>query len=234
MDFHWLKVKFRHIYKILLIVHNCLQGKAPEEIVGMIGYGDSFRTMKLQETNYHNKYGSRAFSHVGPKLWNLLPKEIRVIAETTKFKKDLKSFLMLRGEEFCTWANRQWKTADTPLIRPQFLTLGIPSSPMITHSSITPKTHQITPTLLAKISWCAGRRSGCVVEVDRQRKSLDGGHWVLRMSTRTELRLLFFFISLFLIVTRQSRVPPCVVPWCSVETLLSLLLLLTKRTPVKY
>ena len=105
-DFHWLKVKYRHIYKILLIFHNCLQGKAPEEIVGMIGYGDSFRTMKLQETNYHNKYGSRAFSHVGPKLWNLLPKEIRVIAETTKFKKDLK-FLMLRGEEFCTWANRQ-------------------------------------------------------------------------------------------------------------------------------
>ena len=71
----------------------------------MIGYGDSSRTKKLQENNYHNKYGCRAFSHVVPKLWNF--RDIRDIAETTKFKKDLKSFLMLRGEEFCTWANRQ-------------------------------------------------------------------------------------------------------------------------------
>ena len=107
MDFHWLKVKFRHIYKILLIVHNCLQGKAPHEISQMIIYGDSSRTMKLQETEYHNKYGRRAFSHVGPKLWNLLPKDIRDVADTDKFKKDLKSFLLLRGEEFCAWANRQ-------------------------------------------------------------------------------------------------------------------------------
>ena len=31
-DKHWLKVKFRPLYKILLIVHNCLQENAPEEI----------------------------------------------------------------------------------------------------------------------------------------------------------------------------------------------------------
>ena len=73
----------------------------------MIKYGDSSRTMKLHETEYHNKYGRRAFSHVGPKLWNLLPKDIRNEADTIKFKKDLKSFLMLRSEEFCARAKRQ-------------------------------------------------------------------------------------------------------------------------------
>ena len=106
-DFHWLKVKYRPIYKILLIVHNCLLGKAPEEIVQMIQYGDSSRTMNLQVTRFHNKYGCRAFSHIGPKLWNLLPKDVRDVVDTTMFNKNLKAFLMLRGEEFCTWANRQ-------------------------------------------------------------------------------------------------------------------------------
>ena len=72
----------------------------------MIRYGDSGRTMKLQETNFSNKYGKRAFSRVGPKLWNLLPSYVREEPDTEKFKKALKSFLMLRGDEFCCWINR--------------------------------------------------------------------------------------------------------------------------------
>ena len=74
MDLHWLKVKFRNIYKILLTTHNCLNQNSPKEIMSMLQYDDSERTMKLQETKYSNRYGSRAFSHVAPKLWNLLPK----------------------------------------------------------------------------------------------------------------------------------------------------------------
>ena len=31
-DLHWLKVKFRIVYKVLLIVHNCIRGNAPNEI----------------------------------------------------------------------------------------------------------------------------------------------------------------------------------------------------------
>ena len=105
-DQHWLKVKYRPLYKILLIVHNCLQQNAPEEILELIKLGDSPRTLHLRETNYNNKYGCRAFSHAGPKLWNLLPIAIRNEVDTERFKKSLKSFLMLRGEEFYTWINR--------------------------------------------------------------------------------------------------------------------------------
>ena len=107
MDLHWLKAKYRPIYKLMLIVHNCITLKAPEEVQEMIRYGGSTRTMNLQECRFFNKYGNRSFSRVGPKLWNLLPCEIREETDTEKFKKALKSFLMLRGEEFCGWVNRK-------------------------------------------------------------------------------------------------------------------------------
>ena len=105
LEMHWLKVKFRSVYKILLLTHNCLNQNAPKEIINMLSYGDSTRTMKLQETRFKNKYGCRAFSHVAPKLWNHLPKEIREVKDTNKFKPQLKSFLMTRGDEYFTWVN---------------------------------------------------------------------------------------------------------------------------------
>ena len=55
MDFHWFKAKFRPIYKLMLIVHNCIMLKAPEEIQEMIHYSDSSRTMNLHEPNFKNK-----------------------------------------------------------------------------------------------------------------------------------------------------------------------------------
>ena len=107
MDLHWLKVKFRNIYKILMIVHNCLHQRAPNELIELLQYVDSERTMNLRESKCSNKYGVKAFSHVGPKLWNLLPRNIRDVHETDDFKKALKSFLMVRGEEFLLWTKRR-------------------------------------------------------------------------------------------------------------------------------
>ena len=107
MNLHWLKVKFRHIYKILLIVHNCLHDNAPNEIIAMLQYGESIRTMILREFKCTNKYGDRSFSHVGPKLWNLLPMDIREEHDMVVFKKSLKSFLMVHGEDFLEWIKRR-------------------------------------------------------------------------------------------------------------------------------
>ena len=36
MEFHWLKVRDRIIFKILLIVHNCLHQNALNEIISML------------------------------------------------------------------------------------------------------------------------------------------------------------------------------------------------------
>ena len=104
LKLHWLKVKFRIIYKIILVVHNCLHDKAPNEVAALVRYSDSERTMNLIETRVRGStYGDRAFSHVAPKLWNLVPPKIRDKHDTLEFKKLLKSFLMTRGEEFIRW-----------------------------------------------------------------------------------------------------------------------------------
>ena len=102
-ELHWLRVKYRIIYKVLLIVHNCLHGKAPAGISAMLSYSKSGRTAKLQETRSTGSYGDRAFSHVAPKLWNLLPKYVSEIRDVLEFKTGLKTFLMTRGDEFIAW-----------------------------------------------------------------------------------------------------------------------------------
>ena len=102
-ELHWLRVKFRIIYKVLLIVHNCLHGKAPADIAAMLTYSKSQRTLKLQETKSRSRYGDRAFSHVAPKLWNILPNAISEILDVVDFKTKLKTFLMTRGDEFIEW-----------------------------------------------------------------------------------------------------------------------------------
>ena len=107
MILHWLKVKYRIIYKLMLVVHNCLQNKAPNGVTSLLNYAESERTMKLQETTVNNSFGNRSFAHVAPKLWNLLPRNIRDEANTLDFKKKLKSFMMTRGEEYLMWIKRK-------------------------------------------------------------------------------------------------------------------------------
>ena len=107
MDLHWLKVKFRCIYKLLLVIHNCIHNRAPNEIMSLLKYAESGRTMNLREVKSSNKYGSKAFSRVGPKMWNLLPRTVRDIMDTAEFKKTLKTFLMTRGDEYCSWLTRK-------------------------------------------------------------------------------------------------------------------------------
>ena len=84
----------------MLIVHNCLKSHASKELMAMLQYGDSSRTLHLQMTRVKTKYGDRAFSHMAPKLWNMLPLDLRKVENTEKFKKRLKSYLMADGDIF--------------------------------------------------------------------------------------------------------------------------------------
>ena len=95
-----MRIKYRIIYKVLLIVFKCLHEKAPPDVAALIRYSQSQRTLKLHETRALTGFGDRAFSHVGPKLWNLLPFPIREEHDLTEFKTKIKSFLMTNGEEF--------------------------------------------------------------------------------------------------------------------------------------
>ena len=93
-ELHWLKIEERIIFKICLIVHKCVQGFGPDSYKDLLTTSSNERTLKLTEKKFYTKYGKRAFSCAGPKLWNCLPLKCRKEEDTIKFKKLLKSFLI--------------------------------------------------------------------------------------------------------------------------------------------
>ena len=90
---HWLRVKERIVFKNCLLVHKCFYGRAPKCLKEMLNYVGSERTKKLVQSTHKGTYGTRCFSKVAPKLWNLLPLELRCVQDVDEFKKKLKTFL---------------------------------------------------------------------------------------------------------------------------------------------
>ncbi len=101
---HWLPVKFRVDFKILLFVYKayliCLSGCAPSYISELlVPYcparalrSSSHLLLTVPRCRYKSK-GDRAFSVVGPKLWNGLPHHVRSAPSLDIFKSRLKSYL---------------------------------------------------------------------------------------------------------------------------------------------
>ena len=96
-NLHWLKVKERIDYKIICIVHKCINGNAPQDLSSTLVKSQSSRTNLLNIPKYNSSFGERSFSVAGPKLWNSLPHEIRGIADTVLFKKNLKTHLFRKS-----------------------------------------------------------------------------------------------------------------------------------------
>ena len=90
---HWLRIRERIIFKICLLVHKSLVGTAPSSLKKLLSFTLSERTLKLVQLPYCSNFGKRSFSRIGPKIWNLLPMDLRLENSTTKFKTDLKTFL---------------------------------------------------------------------------------------------------------------------------------------------
>ena len=91
---HWLKVKERIMYKILLLVHKCLYCKSPTYLNELLTLTYGFvRTGNLVclKTKYAGSDG--AFSICGPKLWNKLPTDLKFESSTIQFKRKLKTYL---------------------------------------------------------------------------------------------------------------------------------------------
>ena len=101
MRLHWLPVKHRVIFKIVLLVCNALHGFVPKYIGDMLTYKQSNNySLKSDEqmllhvpTTCRKSLVDRAFSKAGPTLWNLLPYEIRLLPSLDSFKINLKTFL---------------------------------------------------------------------------------------------------------------------------------------------
>ncbi len=68
---HWLPVKLRIELKILVFVFKALHGLAPTYLSDILQYHNPSRPLRLLSVRLKHR-GDRAFTTVGPKLWNSL------------------------------------------------------------------------------------------------------------------------------------------------------------------
>ena len=100
MQLHWLPVKERINFKILLTTFKALHGINPLYLCELISPYQPRRALRssdqllLEQPAYKLKsYGSRAFSVCAPGLWNKLPLEIKSSTSVPEFKRRLKTHL---------------------------------------------------------------------------------------------------------------------------------------------
>jgi hypothetical protein len=100
LELHWLPVKERILFKVLLLSWKAQHDQAPGYISNMLCPLTSARQLRssgelrlrVPRTNLRT-YGDRAFSVVAPKAWNNLPKTIKLSPSKDLFKSRLKAHL---------------------------------------------------------------------------------------------------------------------------------------------
>lgn len=99
-DLHWLPVRQRVEYKVLLLVYKSLHGLAPQYICDLLSAYQPTRTLRssssgrLVEPRTRLKtVGDRAFSTYAPRSWNKLDNNIKNATSFRCFKKQLKTYL---------------------------------------------------------------------------------------------------------------------------------------------
>ena len=96
---HWLPIKFRIQFKVLLLVYKALNGLAPKFIKELLVPYKPIRHLRseakglLDEPRTRLKFGDRAFSISAPRLWNALPQHLKDSTSCQAFKKCLKTHL---------------------------------------------------------------------------------------------------------------------------------------------
>jgi hypothetical protein len=103
---HWLPVKERIEYKVILLTFKGIHGLAPlyiSELLKPYLPSCSLRSENLllltQLKSRTKTYGDRAFSVCAPRLWNMLPLILRQINSLSGFKSALKTHLFKRAYE---------------------------------------------------------------------------------------------------------------------------------------
>ena len=100
IQLHWLPVRQRIDYKILLLTYCALNNLAPAYLRDLLCYYQPSRTLRsscqnlLVEPKFRlSSCGSRAFVYAAPRLWNSLPLDIRCASSLNCFKSLLKTHL---------------------------------------------------------------------------------------------------------------------------------------------
>ena len=76
LKLHWLPIKQRIIFKLLLFVFKIFLGMAPYYLATCVSITDPNNCI-LKVPRVQTSYGDRAFSNIAPRLWNALPLDLR-------------------------------------------------------------------------------------------------------------------------------------------------------------
>ena len=97
---HWLPVKFRIRFKILVLTFQAYHGVAPVYLCELIKKHHTVKSLRsnnmmlLDEPRIKGKtYGQRSFSYAAPHEWNQLPLDIKTSSSIDIFKSRLKTYL---------------------------------------------------------------------------------------------------------------------------------------------
>ena len=103
-ELHWIPVRLRITFKLLMVIHRCLHGDAPKYLKDLLirtpaperNLRSSIDTERLIIPRTKLKtFASRAFSVAGPTEWNKLPLRIRHLTSYGQFKKEVKTHLFI-------------------------------------------------------------------------------------------------------------------------------------------
>ena len=101
-ELHWLPVKYRINFKILLLIFKALHGIAPSYISDLIKVKHNTRySLRSNEGvclmhpkgRMKKSFEDRSFSVAAPTLWNNLPASLRSMSSISSFKSQLKTHL---------------------------------------------------------------------------------------------------------------------------------------------
>ena len=97
---HWLPIRQRIQFKLLLLVYRCTHQLAPDYLTDLVVPYVPARSLRSADQNlltvkrYNlERYGRRSFSVAGPSLWNALPSAIRNSVSLPAFRSSLKTHL---------------------------------------------------------------------------------------------------------------------------------------------
>ena len=101
---HWLPVKYRVIFKILLLVYKAIHANAPPYLsdlltplhVGWYSLRSNEQNLLIVPKTMRKTFGDRAFAKAGPFLWNELPTDIVKRQQWKLLKTDLRPFSLKR------------------------------------------------------------------------------------------------------------------------------------------
>ena len=98
---HWLPVRQRTLFKVLVFTYCALNATAPNYLVQLINHRNITRTLRSSSStellfvpkSRTMMYGDRCFEVASPILWNNLPVSLRTAKCLTQFRSQLKTHL---------------------------------------------------------------------------------------------------------------------------------------------